>query len=141
MALQLREMQPQDYESVIALWRSCEGIGLSEDDSPEGIARFLENNPGLCFVALEGGQLAGAVLCGQDGRRGYLYHLAVRKSHRRNGIGAALVKRCFEGLERVGIRKCHIFVFRENQAAIDFWGHTGWQLRTDLVIMSCWTAA
>ena len=65
----IREMRPDDYPVVIALWQACEGIGLSDADSPEAIARYLEHNPGLSFVALEQDQLLGAALCGHDGRR------------------------------------------------------------------------
>ena len=59
-------------------------------DSKDDIARFLERNPGLSFVARDNGQLVGVVLCSHDGRRGYIDQLAVRKSHRRQGIGKGL---------------------------------------------------
>ncbi len=39
-------------KTVYTLWKSTPGIGLSEADSREGIAKFLEANPGRCFVAL-----------------------------------------------------------------------------------------
>lgn len=87
MGVMLREMTVQDYEEVLALWRSSEGIGLSDADSRENIARFLERNPGLSFVAYDGQELIGAVLCGYDGRRGYIHHLAVAESHRRRRLG------------------------------------------------------
>jgi ribosomal protein S18 acetylase RimI-like enzyme len=38
------------------------------------------------------GVILGAVLCGNDGRRGYLHHLAVAAEWRRRGIGKALVR-------------------------------------------------
>jgi ribosomal protein S18 acetylase RimI-like enzyme len=73
----------EDYAEVLALWQASEGIGLSAADSREGIARFLERNPGLAFVARDETGLAGAVMVGNDGRRGYLYHLAVSPRCRR----------------------------------------------------------
>ena len=37
-----------DYDEVIALWHSIEGIGLDEDtDSRENTAAYLDRNPGL----------------------------------------------------------------------------------------------
>ncbi len=130
----------QDYEAVYALWRETEGVGLSSADEPEQIARYLARNPGMSFVARAGGEVVGAVLCGHDGRRGLLHHLAVRGDCRRQGIGAVLVKRCLEALHSQGIDKCHLFVFRSNQSGIEFWRSQGWDERLTLVLMSHDTA-
>lgn len=45
MRIQIREMLPDDFERVMALWRASEGIGLSDDDdTPEGLERYLERS-------------------------------------------------------------------------------------------------
>ncbi len=136
MNVELREMTIDDYEAVYALWKSTEGIGLSNADSKEGIKTFLERNPGLSYVALDGDQLVGAVLCGHDGRRGYIHHLAVAKTHRKRGIGRSLVNRCVFALMQMGIAKCHLFIFEDNQNAIEFWKKIGWSQRVELMMMS-----
>jgi len=135
----IREMTIPDYDAVIALWRASEGVGLSDDDAPDAIARYLKRNPGMSFTAWEGAELVGAVLCGHDGRRGYIHHLAVRESHQRQGIGKALVVRCLAALKAVGIDKCHLFVFAANADAIAFWKSVGWMWRGELGQMSRYT--
>ena len=125
-----------DYDEVIALWQSSPGIGLSDVDRQEGIAAYLARNPGLSFVARQDDELAGAVLCGTDGRRGYLHHLAVKPQYRRQGIGETLVEHCLDGLKAQGYQKCHIFVYSGNVEGQVFWERVGWKLRTELVIMS-----
>ena len=137
--MHIREMTIQDYDAVIALWQSVEGVGLSSADAREPIARYLERNPGLSFTAWDGDVLVGAVLCGHDYRRGYVHHLTVRESHRRQGIGKALVERCLAALKAEGIDKCHLFVFVVNEDAIGFWKSVGWTQRVDLVVMSKYT--
>ncbi len=139
MHITICEMTLQDYNDVFALWQATEGVGLSEADSEHGIAQFLQRNPGFSFVARDGDQLAGAVLCGHDGRRGFIHHLAVRQSYRRRGVGRALVEACLAVLRRAGIQKCHLFVFADNLDAVAFWERIGWQQRTELVIMSRYT--
>ena len=94
MSVLIQEMSLQDYDEIRALWQESEGIELSEVDSKEDIARFLERNPGLSFVARDNTLLVGAVLCGHDGRRGYIDKLAVRKSHRRQGWGHSFQRCC-----------------------------------------------
>jgi ribosomal protein S18 acetylase RimI-like enzyme len=131
-----RVMTGEDLPAVLDLWRASEGIVLGQSDTSQQVAAFLSRNPGLSQVAVEEGALIGAVLCGHDGRRGFLHHLAVARSHRHRGIGRALVERCVAGLAREGIRRCHLLVLEENRAARGFWERIGWSLRESLRIMS-----
>ena len=139
MIVNIREMTLDYYEDVTRLWSETSGIGLSNADSKANIARYLERNPGFSFVAIQEEQVVGAILCGHDGRRGYIHHLAIEKDFRRHGVGRALVERCLTVLKAVGINKCHLFVCAENPSAQAFWQDIGWSLRTDLVIMSRYT--
>ena len=131
----VRHFRIADFDAVIALWRRTEGVGLNESDTRRAIAAFLRRNPRLSFVAEKNGRVIGAVLCGHDGRRGYLHHLAVSKRHRRRGIGRLLVNACLAKLRKAGISKCNIFIFANNADGMKFWAHTGWSLRTELRLM------
>jgi ribosomal protein S18 acetylase RimI-like enzyme len=131
-------MRPENYDEVYAVWEASPGVGLSRSDSREGISRLLQRNPGCCFVARTGEQIVGAVLCGHDGRRGFITHLAVVPSHRRQGIGRTLVDRCLAALRELGIRKCSLVVFRKNEEAQRFWKSIGWFERDELQMMSKW---
>jgi ribosomal protein S18 acetylase RimI-like enzyme len=125
-----------DYPEVYALWDGTPGIGLSSADSPEAIARYLIRNPGLSFVARKDGKVIGAVLGGHDGRRGYLQHLVVAPGMRHHGIGKTLVEKCLDVLSKQGIKRCHIFVYSDNETGLGFWESAGWFRRGDLLIMS-----
>jgi putative acetyltransferase len=129
-------MHPSDLDDVLTLWKEIEGIGLSPSDTVERISRYLECNPGLSFVAYDGPVLVAAMLCGHDGRRGYIHHLAVLDGHRRHGIGQELVRRCLARLRSEGIEKCHLFVLGHNDVALRFWERSGWRRRTDLEMFS-----
>jgi N-acetylglutamate synthase len=138
--ISIRPMAAADYDAVSHLWQNTAGVGLSRADSREAITAYLARNPGLSQVAYleeEGcSLLVGAVLCGHDGRRGLLHHLAVLPEYRRQGIGRALVDCCIKGLAGEGIDKCHLFVFNENEAGQRFWKGNGWKERHELVLMS-----
>jgi putative acetyltransferase len=131
----VRYFRIADYDAVIALWRRTEGVGLNESDTRRATAAFLRHNPRLSFVAERDGRIIGAVLCGHDGRRGYLHHLAVSKRYRKQDIGRRLVNACLAKLRKIGIPKCNIFIFANNAAGMKFWSHTGWKLRTELRLM------
>ena len=131
----IRAMTIADYDAVLRLWQDTEGVGLNESDARENTASFLARNPGLSRVAALGTEMVGAVLCGHDGRRGYLHHLAVAQPHRRQGLGRRLVDACLADLKRHGILKCNIFLFADNAAGEAFWIHHGWSRRPDLQVM------
>lgn len=131
--MNIRLMQMADYDAVYALWMSCRNMGFNNlDDSREGVARLLARNPGTCFVAEEDGALAGVILSGQDGRRGYVYHMAVAERFRRRGVGTALVTRCLDAMKAEGINKMALLVFRYNDAGNAFWEKQGFSLREDV---------
>lgn len=136
MGFEIRSMHIEDYEQVLALWQRSQGIGLSSADERDSIQSFLRHNPSLCFVAQDGDLIIGTVLCGFDGRRGYLYHLAVDEAFRRQGIGNALMQRSLDELHKIGGQKCHLLVYFENENAQRFYKQTGWVLRTDILVMS-----
>jgi len=129
----IRIMTMDDYDAVYALWASLPGIGLhAHEDSREGMAYYLKRNPESCFVALEDSreatappQVVGAVLCGNDGRRGYINHLAVAQEHQGKGLGRALVDECRAAMRRENIVKCNLVVYRSNDEGNAFWDAIG----------------
>ena len=132
MRAEIRSMTAADYAEVLALWEGSPGVGLSESDTRDGVVAFLRRNPDLSVVAVAGGSVVGAVLCGHDGRRGYLHHLAVDESQRRRGIARELLARCERSLADCGIPKCNVFLFSDNEPGAAFWRHNGWSPRGDL---------
>ena len=92
------------YEQVYSLWENCDGIGLSSADSRPRIQIYLERNPGLSLIAHERQRVVGTILCGHDGRRGYIHHLAVLSAYRRQGIGRLLVDKSLATLQSLGIQ-------------------------------------
>lgn len=132
----LRHMTIDDHAAVLALLQATPGVSVRDADSRLATARYLDRNPGLSFVADDGGVLAGCVMSGHDGRRGYLYHLAVHPAYRRQGIGRRLTEACIAALQDEGIFKTHLFVFASNDLGRQFWESIGWQFRDDIAMYS-----
>lgn len=130
----VKHMTLDDYDRVHALWMNTKGMGLNTlDDSREGIARFLKRNPTTCLIAEDEGALAGVLLAGHDGRRGYLYHMCVLENKRRKGVGGQLLDACLEALKQEGIQKAALVVFKSNGIGNAFWEKQGFTTRDDLI--------
>ena len=131
--MDIRLMTIDDYEKIYELWMSCEGMGLNNlDDSKEGIEKFLNRNPDTCFVAEVEDAIVGAIIVGNDGRRGYIYHTAVNPQYRQQGIAKSLVEMAMAALQRIGINKAALVVFDRNESGNDFWEKMGFTVRDDL---------
>jgi ribosomal protein S18 acetylase RimI-like enzyme len=123
------------FDAVIGLWEdSGPGIRISPSDSPEKIKHKLERDPDLFLVAEEDGQVIGAVLGGYDGRRGIMYHMAVRRDRRNKGVGRSLMQELETRLRDKGCIKYYLLVTKDNPEAVDFYEHMGVEVM-DLHIM------
>ncbi len=135
MSAVIAPLTEQDLDAVLALWSQTDGVGLNESDTLEHLRSYLNRNPGLSLVVRDGERIVGAVLCGHDGRRGYLNHLAIQPEYRNRGLGRQLVDTCLASLSSVGILKCNIFLYTNNELGARFWRRGGWSQRTDLQVM------
>jgi ribosomal protein S18 acetylase RimI-like enzyme len=125
-----------DYDAMLCLWESTPGMGMGKADSREGIQQLIERNPGLSTVAVIEQKIIATALCSHDGRRAFIYHLAVDAPYRNKGIGRALVERSLQLFQKEGITRGTIVVYANNAEGRDFWSKLGWRFRDDVVMFS-----
>ena len=133
--IKTREFSIRDYDAALELWQRVEGLEIAEGDDREGIACFLARNPGLSRVVTDGTAIVGVALCGHDGRRGYIYHLAVDPAYQARGVGRRLMDECLAGLRRAGLKRALILVASDNPVGLKFWRRHGWEEVPGPVIM------
>lgn len=132
--INIRVMTIDDYEGVYNLWINTPGMGLNTtDDSKEGIDKYLKRNPTTSFVAEDDGRIIGVILAGHDGRRGFINHTAVLPDYRKRGIAKKLVDNTMDALDKEGIKKVALVVFKHNEIGNGFWDNIGFTDREDLV--------
>lgn len=120
-------MTETDLPDARRLWAETEGVELAEGDSAAELAGYLRRNPGMSYVAVNDGRLLGALLAGHDGRRGFIYHLAVARESRGAGLGRSLVELALAALKADGVVRVLILVSRENATGQTFWVKRGWE--------------
>ena len=124
---------PDDYERVLKLWTEAgAGIHVRRSDDLQEIEKKVARDPDLFLLAERDHEVIGSVLGGFDGRRGMMYHLAVAKEFRQNGIGAKLMAELEERLREKGCIRYYLLVTRDNDDAIRFYEKRGWNLMDDL---------
>jgi len=133
--IETREFSIGDYDAALELWQRVEGLEIAEGDDRESVAHFLARNAGLSKVATDGTAIVGIALCGHDGRRGYIYHLAVDPAYQARGVGKRLMDECLDGLRRSGLKRALILVAKDNPRGRKFWRRYGWEEVPGPVIM------
>ena len=132
--MQIRKMTIEDYDKIYELWVNTPGMVLNaKDDSKDGIHKYLLRNSNTCFVAEKDSAIVGVILCGHDGRRGYIHHMDVETASLKEGIESLLLQQAMEALKREGITKVALVVFKGNAVGNSFWENWGYSPRNDLI--------
>jgi ribosomal protein S18 acetylase RimI-like enzyme len=127
--MEMREFRDGDGAALRAFWQTC-GIRIRPGDDDAALARFASRNPGTFLLAVDERGIAGSALGGWDGRRGWLYHVAVRSDVRRHGVGGKLVRMIEERLRDAGCPKVNLIVWHDNRDAMRFWESSGYTRAT-----------
>ena len=126
--IEIRPYRRSDEKAVAALWREvfpdAPGWNVPEED----IARKLNIQREFFLVALADGRLVGTAMAGFDGHRGWVYYVAVSLDHRREGIGAALMKRVEEALAGAGCPKLNLQIRGSNHEVKEFYSTLGYEV-------------
>jgi len=116
------------------LWKEA-GLILRPGDDLDSIRLKLQRDADIFLVAREGGVVVGCVMGGWDGRRGWIYHLAVKPSHQRRGIARALIRELELRLAGKGARRVNAQIYQSNTASLQFFSACGYEVRPDLVMI------
>jgi N-acetylglutamate synthase len=132
MKMNIREFRfPDDYAPTLKLWENIEmGVSLGRSDTFEEIQKKIQRDPNLFLLAEAEGEIIGTIIGGYDGRRGLIYHLAVQKDFRKQGIGDMLLNEVEKRLQDKGCVKCYLLIVSDNEYAARFYEHRGWSEMT-----------
>ena len=127
--IHIREWTLADYDLIYNLWQhATPGVHVGASDVRDEIGKKLARDPDLALAAEVDGCIHGAVLGGFDGRRGWVYHLAVETGWRSRGIGRALMVELERRLAAKGCLKVYLFVTPDNQDRVQFYENLGWEV-------------
>lgn len=118
-------MTSADAPSVIALW---EQAGLTRPWNPPtlDLKRSLNGPTSTVLGAFDDDRLAGTVMVGHDGHRGWIYYLAVEESHRGAGLGRELMSSAETWLKEHGAVKVQLMIQNGNETVLGFYDHLGY---------------
>jgi ribosomal protein S18 acetylase RimI-like enzyme len=120
----LRDATVADAPAVIELWQTCD-LTRPWNDPLADFAQALGGPASMVLIAGHGEALAGSIMVGFDGHRGWVYYLAVAPDFRRHGLGRMLMDGAEAWLRTRGAPKIQLMVREDNHAALDFYEALG----------------
>jgi len=127
----IRAFTTDDYDEVVSLWRDS-GLTIKPSDTLPELRKLLAlaGNEFLVSEADRGDErrpeIVGTVIGAWDGRRAWIYHLAVKPLARRSRIGSELMRTVEQALRNQGATKINLLVEPGNQEASAFYQALGY---------------
>ena len=131
--MRIREFELDDYDAACHLWALAEGMSVVPRWEVE---RKLERDRDLFLVGEEDGELVAVVMGAYDGRRGWIFRLAVDPARRGVGLGRALIAELERRLLAMGVTSVRLLVHAGNTGGLGFWRQLGYELDEDIVMGS-----
>ncbi|WP_308917760.1 GNAT family N-acetyltransferase [Jannaschia sp. LMIT008] len=132
----IRDARPADRDAIVALqvasWRQAYAAFLSPDYLAHGLpddlaAMWAPRLAGdeIALVHEDGDAITGMICCLTDRDPAYVDNLHVDASRRGGGIGAALLRACFDRLRDRGRTACALTVWAGNHRGLRFYERMG----------------
>ncbi|WP_319583059.1 GNAT family acetyltransferase [uncultured Pseudodesulfovibrio sp.] len=118
-------------ERVMALWREVFGYPAAYNDPAFVIDRKIAVDD-LFWVAEDGGEVAGTIMAGYDGHRGWIYSLTVTQGLRGQGLGSRLLDHALCALKKIGCVKVNLQILESNETVRRFYEANGFTVEPRL---------
>jgi len=135
--MEIRRLRFEDYPKLVELWSKA-GLPFKPKgrDSPQAIAKQMEENPDFFMGAFENGRLIGAIITSSDGRKGWINRLAVDPEYRRRGVARALIAEAEKALRQKGLKVFCALIEDSNKASKELFKKCGYVEHRDIIYFS-----
>jgi ribosomal protein S18 acetylase RimI-like enzyme len=132
--MRIHQFRLRNYDEVVKLWQRS-GLIIRPGDEAEGIRLKMKRDPDLFLIAEEHGEIVGVVMGAWDGRRGWINHLAIKRSEQRKGIGTKLIRELERRLIKKGAKKVNAQIYKVNKKSLNFFKAAGYEVHSDLLMI------
>lgn len=133
--MKLRKMKISDFEELYALWKQADLTVASFEKEKKELEMMIELYPNSCLVELNDNKIIGSILGVFNGRRAWIYHLAIHPGFQKRGLGSMLLKKAQIALKKVGAERVLLWVDKDNLGVIPFYLKNGYSNVGDAIVM------
>lgn len=133
MGVTVAPAAPEDRDAIVALWGEA-GLTRPWNDPVADFDLALGSPSSAVLAARVDGEIAGSVMVGFDGHRGWVYYLSVSSARRAEGVGRVLMHESERWLAGKGCPKLQLMVRRDNAQACGFYAALGYEVQDVVTI-------
>ncbi len=127
----IRKVNISDFGQIFSLWKKA-GLNISNLEKEFSDMQItVKMNPTSCLVLVRDKTIIGAALGAFNGRRGWVYHLAIHPDFQQEGYGSLLLQKVEEELRRKGAHRVHLGVAFTNLKVLPFYEKCGYSVVND----------
>lgn len=129
----IRITRLSDFEEIFSLWQKA-GLDLvNKDREFADFKNIIKTNPSSCFVLTINHKIIGCILATFNGRRAWIYHLAIDPLFQNQGYGTFLLERAEKELKKQGAYRVNLGVLYTNLRIVPFYKKLGYSVMTDAI--------
>ncbi len=128
-------MKSIDIDPVCSVWKQA-GLSIADYDREiYELHMLMAANPDTCLVAKHNQDIVGTIIGASNGRRVWIYHLAVLPNWQGKGVGSALLSEVENSVKLHGATKLLLGVGWDNLNVIPFYTKQGFTSMMDMLIL------
>lgn len=128
-------MKSKDIKNAYKLWKKVGVSVVSYERENFEVDNVLRLNPTSCYVLENEKKIFGTILGAFNGRRGWIYHLAIDPAYQNKGYGSALLQKAEKALASLGATKILLGVWLYNELVLKYYQKRGFSMMDDSIIL------
>ncbi len=133
--MKVRNMKIEDFDDIYKLWLKAELVVEDYQTEKKDAKLMLKFNPKTCFVLCKDKKILGSVFGTFNGRRAWIYHLAIHPAIQNKGYGSMLLAKTLKILKGLGAEKSQLWVRKDNIKVLGFYQNVGFSQMDYLIPM------
>ncbi len=119
--MKIRSMTMSDFPQSYSLWQKTPvELQVFEKEQNE-VKQMIHLNPDTCLVGIHKENIIGTILGLYNGRRAWIYHLAVDPTYQKKGYGTMLLQTVEDIFHKKGVNAILLWLEYSNLANLPFY--------------------
>ena len=134
--MKIKQAKIQDFNEVYKLWKKAGLVNAGKKKEMLEYKLLIKNNKNTCLLVFNKQKVIASAFGAFNGRRAWIYHLAVDPSYQKKGIGSKLLAKVESNLKQLEATKIILGVDINNLATVPFYEKQGYQVMHDAVLFA-----
>jgi ribosomal protein S18 acetylase RimI-like enzyme len=142
MTYPIRQLNIDDYQELLQLWRRCELSHRPKGrDSYEKMAKEFKRHETCILGMFDGDKMIGSIIGSSDGRKGWINRLAIDPDYRGQELAGILIEECEDFLHKLGLKLIAALIEANNDPSFKAFKKAGYIFANGVTYCSKRTSA